>query len=316
MRWAAVILAGVAAALTMAGSAQGEVLHLSGVFGATARAASLLPTIGIGPFDGLYGGTLADAIERRLAKLDAEGVPHAVLVPAGLRPDGLLSGHTGVNVSTNDYVEGRERCIEKNKDGKCVARQKYTVRCTSRTIDFRADLVMREATSGEKPYDTTKTRSDFSSWCEDRGIASDVGFEVGSMADSIAQEVRMDLAPHAEDYKVRVREERDGLPPAVAEQFKQAVRLTKHDEPAACAAFAAIGTAVPDQGSTTFNLALCAEQAGRYAEAADRYNRARLFAADAGGQVSKGLERVASLAAGREDVAIMRARPPVRGTGF
>ena len=307
---------GLAAIGLTASAAPAEVLHLSGVFGAKARAASLLPTIGIGPFDGAYGGTLADAIERRLAKLGEDGVPHAVLVPAGLRPDGLLSGHTGINVATNDYVEGRERCIEKNKDGKCVARQKYTVRCTNRTIDLRADLVLREARTGEKPYDTTKTRSDFSSWCEDRGVASDVGFTVGSMADSIAQEVRLDLAPHAEDYKVRVREERNGLPPEIAQQFKQAVHLTKHDEPAACAAFAAIDRAVPDQGSTTFNLALCAEQAGRYAEAADRYNRARLFAGDAGGAVTKGLERVASLAAGREDVAIMGARPPVRGTGF
>ncbi len=71
----------------------------------------------IGPFDGAYGGTLADAIERRLSKLGADGVPHAVLVPAGLRPDGLLSGHTGVDVSSNDYTESRERCVEKNKDG-------------------------------------------------------------------------------------------------------------------------------------------------------------------------------------------------------
>ncbi|WP_254555524.1 hypothetical protein, partial [Salmonella enterica] len=79
------------------------------LLGANARAASLLPTIGIGPFDGAYGGTLADAIERRLAKLGADGVPHAVLVPAGLRPDGLLSGHTGVEVASNDYTESRER---------------------------------------------------------------------------------------------------------------------------------------------------------------------------------------------------------------
>lgn len=312
MRWAAVVLAGLATI----GSARGEVLHLSGVFGAKARAASLLPTIGIGPFDGAYGGVLADAIERRLAKLGADGVPHAVLVPAALRPDGLLGGHSGVDVATTDYTETRERCTEKNKDGKCIAKQRYRVACTRRTVDFRADLVLRAANGGDRPYDTTKTRSDVSDWCEDRGVASDIGFTVGSMADSIAQEVRLDLAPHAEDYKVRVREERDGLPPEVAKQFKDAVRLTKHDEPAACAAFAAIDRAVPDQGSTTFNLALCAEQAGRYAEAADRYSRARLFAADAGGAVSKGLERVASLAAGREDVAIMRARPPVRGTGF
>lgn len=312
MRWAAIVLAGLA----ITGPARAEVLHVAGVFGANARAASLLPTIGIGPFDGAYGGTLADAIERRLSKLGADGVPHAVLVPAGLRPDGLLSGHTGVNVSTNDYTESRERCVEKNKDGKCVAKQRYQVRCTNRTIDVRADLVLREARSGEKPYDTTKTRHDFSSWCEDRGVASDVGFTVGSMADSIAQEVRLDLAPHAEDYKVRVREERDGLPPDIAKQFKTAVHLTKSDEHAACDAFAAIDKAVPDQGSTTFNLALCAEAAGRYAEAADRYTRARLFAPDAGSAVSKGLERVASLAAGRDDVAIMRARPPVRGTGF
>ncbi len=73
---------------------------------------------------------------------------------------------------------------------------------------------------------------------------------------------------------------------------------------------------MPDQGSTTFNLALCAEAAGRYAEAADRYNAGAAVRAGCGQRGEQGLERVASLAAGRDDVAIMRARPPVRGTGF
>lgn len=305
----------IGATLTLATPLPAETLRVEGVFPAQAREASFLPTIAVGSFGGPAGGELADAIERRLANLGNDGLPHVRLVTQGLRPDGLLDGRTSVDVAHSDYTESRERCVEK-KDGKCVAKQRYTVECVRRTIGLRAELRLVRRSDGALPYAVQKVRDDSHSWCEDSGFASSVDGTVHTMVESIAAEVRLDLAPHAESYTIRVQENRDGLPPDVAAQFKQAVRLTKTDGAAACAAFAAIDRQVPDNGSTTFNLALCAEAAGRYAEAGDRYTRARLFAPRAGDAVSKGLGRVGALAAGAQDVAAMRRMPPVRGTGF
>jgi hypothetical protein len=311
MRW----LTAVVIALLVTPPAGAETLRVEGVFAAQAREASLLPTIAVGRFGGPDGAELADAIERRLAKLGADGLPHVRLIPPGLRPDGLLTGETHVAVADSDYTESRERCAEK-KDGKCVRKEKYRVACVRRTIDFRADVQVTRRSGGGRPYAASKTRDDRHDWCEDSGFANSVDAAVGSMIESVAAEVRLDLAPHAESYTIRVQEGRDGLPPDAAARFKQAVRLTKTDAAAACAAFAEVDRMVPDHGSTTFNLALCAEAAGRYAEAGDRYARARLFAPKAGGEVSKGLGRVGALAAGAQDVAAMRAMPPVRGTGL
>jgi hypothetical protein len=309
MRWWAAAIGSM-----LALPAGAETLRVEGVFAAQAREASLLPTIGVGPFAGPDGAELADAIERRLAKLGADGLPHVRLIPPALRPDGMLTGRTGVQVASSDYREGRERCAER-KDGKCVRKERYSVACVRRTIALRADLEVRRRT-GALPYSATKTRDDRADWCEDGGVATSVEGTVGGMIESIAAEVQHDLAPHAEDYTVRVIETRDGLPPDAAARFRQAVKLTKHDPAAACAAFADIDRMTPDHGATTFNLALCAEAAGRYREAADRYARARLFAPAAGGEVSKGLARVAALAAGAQDVASMRQRPPLTGSGF
>jgi tetratricopeptide (TPR) repeat protein len=310
MRWWAAVATGSMLALPAAA----ETLRVEGVFAAQAREASLLPTIAVGPFAGPEGEDLADAIERRLAKLGTDGLPHVRLIPPALRPDGLLTGRTGVQVASSDYREGRERCAEK-KDGKCVRKERYSVACVRRTIALRADLEVRRRT-GALPYATTKTRDDRADWCEDGGVATSVEGVVSGMIESVAAEVQHDLAPHAEDYTIRVIETRDGLPPEAAGRFRQAVRLTKRDPAAACAAFAEVDRMAPDNGATAFNLALCAEAAGRYREAADRYARARLFAPYAGGEISKGLLRVAALAAGAQDVASMRARPPLTGSGF
>jgi len=287
--------------------ADAETLRLEGVFSAGAREASLLPTIGVDSFRGPQGDELSMAIEHRLAHLDDDGIPHAALITPSLRPDGLLTGRTDVGVSDVPYAEGRSRCVEKDKDGKCTRRQNYSVDCLRRSVTLRADLSMARHDDGRIVYAVTKARSDDESACEDGGILQTVDSMLHSMTESIAQEVRLDLAPHRERYTIRVREDRDGLSPDLAARFRQAVRLTKHDPPAACAAFDSIGEAEPDHGPTLFNRALCAEQAGRYREAADLYARARVFGAKFGGDVTKGLTRAVSLAEGGQDVRTMAA---------
>lgn len=279
-----------------------ETLRVEGVFAATAREASLLPTIGVDVFAGPQGDELGTAIERRLMQVGDDGVPHAQVITPSLRPDGLLTGRTGVAVQDDPYVESRRRCVEKDKDRKCIRRETYSVRCLRRTVKLRADLRLTRRQDGRIVYAVTKTRDDYDSGCEDGGMVAPVDSSLHTMIESIAKEVRLDLALHRERYTIRVREERVGLSPTDADRFRAAVRLTKHDQVAACRAFAAIGESAPDHGPTLFNRALCAEAAGRYAEASDLYIRARVFAPGFGGDISKGLSRAASLQAGTEDV--------------
>ena len=291
-------------AMLCAAPAAAEVIHVEGIVAAGSREASLLPTIGVDLFDGPAGDALGVAIERRLATLGRDGVPHAQVVAPSLRPDGLVSGRAASSVEQAGYTESRERCVEK-KDDKCVRRVRYTVACIQRTVTLHADLRLTRQRDERILYAWTPTRSDTSSWCEDEAGGLGADLAVQSMVESIADQVRLDLAPHRERYKVRIREERDGLPPDLAEQFRSTVHQTRQDERGACARFAAIGAAAPDHGPTLFNQALCAEAAGRYAEATALYSRARVFAPRAGDAISRGLERVAALAAGAEDVKHM-----------
>lgn len=293
-------------AMMVAAPAPAEVIHGEGIFAAGSREASLLPTIGVDLFDGAAGDALGVAIERRLATLGRDGVPHAQIVAPSLRPDGLLTGRAASAIDDSSYTESRERCEEKKND-KCIRRVRYTVRCIQRLVTLRAELRLTRQRDGKILYAATPTDSDTTRWCEDEAGGLGAAGMVQSMIDSIADRVRLDLAPHRERYKVRIREERDGLSPDLAERFRQAVHQTKQDEQGACATFAAIGVAAPDHGATLFNQALCAEAAGHYAEAAALYARARVFAPQAGGEISHGLERVASLAAGTEDVKHMAA---------
>jgi hypothetical protein len=298
--WCARLVA-VTIGLILGAPAAAETLRVEGVFAATAREASYLPTIGVDPVTGPVGEEVGIAIERQLQDLDDSDVPHPRLVPPSLRPDGLLTGSTDIAVDDNDYIEARERCVEK-KDDKCVRRVKYRVRCTRRSVSLRVDLRLVRQRDGRTVYAGPKTRESNGWWCEDSGIPLDVQLTASSLGESVAREVRGDLAPHRERYKVRVQEDRKALPPELADRFRQAVRLTKTDEAAACRAFAEIDRLSPDHGATVFNLALCAEAAGQYPLAADLYSRARVFAPQAGGEVSKGLGRVRSLADGAEDV--------------
>ena len=284
-----------------------ETIRVQGVFAAGAREASLLPTIGVDLFEGPDGDALGNAIERRLTGPGMADAPHADIIAPALRPDGLLTGRAAASVDDFDYIESRERCVEK-KDKTCVRREKYRVRCTRRTVTLNADLKMIRTRDGRIVYAMPKRRSSTDNACEDSGFLSPVDGTVQSMIEGMAQEVRLDLAPHFERYTIRIKEDRKALPADLAGQFRAAIHDTKHDAPTACARFAAIGVGAPDHGPTLFNRALCAESAGQYREAFDLYTRARVFAPDAGSDVSKGLSRVAALVAGAEDSAQITTR--------
>ncbi|NWO96236.1 tetratricopeptide repeat protein, partial [Escherichia coli] len=86
--------------------------------------------------------------------------------------------------------------------------------------------------------------------------------------------VRGDIAPTLSTYRIRVRESDKGMGKDQAQRFKDLVKLTKRDARGACAGWSALAGEVPDNPSITFNLGLCAEQAGNYEKALELYHAA------------------------------------------
>ena len=295
----------IACGLITASPAAAETIHMVGTFPALAREFSSARTLAIDHFGGRDGETLAQAIGRRLEQRDAERPAHYALVEANEPADAALSGDVRTTIDHDDYTTERSRCAEKQK-GKCVRHEKYEVACRRRTIAVTADLRGMLTRDRRIAYAVTKPRSDTDSWCDDDAPSHSVREVVDTMIESIAAEVRTDIAPHTDSYGIRIREGRDHMPKPLADRFKAAVKLTNHDPEGGCAAFRDLANTMPDHPSIGFNVALCAEAAGDYDGAADGYAHVRLLMPTGGGDIDKGIERIRGLRVARADAAIPR----------
>ncbi|MBX3566007.1 MAG: hypothetical protein KF730_15685 [Sphingomonas sp.] len=294
--WAVAALAIAVAA----GVAQAEVLRVTGEFPARFREASLLHSLSIDRFDGQDGIALANAIERRM------GSTHFELMGgrAGRHnADASLSGAVTTGVEENPFKKKEKRCVEKDKDDKCLKEAEVDVRCRSRIINLRADLRMVRNEDGRVVYSESKPFREETSWCEGQNPFRSVEDSVIAGIQQIANDVRYDIAPSVQTYDIRVRESTKGLSKDAAKRFKDLVKLTKRDPRGACAGWEAMLAEGPHP-SILFNVGLCAEQRGDYDGAVALYRQSSQYGASEGGE---GASRASRLIAGRED-ATARAR--------
>ncbi|RYD54531.1 MAG: hypothetical protein EOP60_07370 [Sphingomonadales bacterium] len=293
-------LAILVAALS-ANTAQAEVLRVTGEFAAGNREASMLHSLAIGRFDGQDGIALANAVERAL------GGTHFALMGgrAGRgNAEGSLSGAVVTGVEENPFKKKEKRCVEKDKDGKCLKEAEVDVRCRSRVVNFRADFRLVRNDDGRVVYSTSKPFRDETSWCEGQSPYRSVEDTVQAAIQQIASSVRYDIAPSVRTYDIRVRESTKGMAKDAAKRFKELVKLTKRDSRGACAGWDAMQNDLQGNPSLIFNRGLCAEQRGDYDGALALYRQATQYGASEGGE---GANRAQRLIAGRED-AKERAR--------
>lgn len=297
-RW---IAAAMLAGLGMAGIAAAETLRVTGEFPARYREASLLGSLSIDRFDGQDGTALASAIER------AMGRTHFQLMGgrAGRNnAEGSLSGGVTTTVDENPFKKKEKKCVEKDKDGKCIKEAEVEVRCRRRVVTINADLRMVDNGSGRVVYSERKPFSEETSWCEGQNPNRSVEDVVTVGIQQIAGNVRYDLAPYVDTYDIRVRESTKGMSKDVAKRFKDLVKLTKRDARGACAGWDAMAAGPGTHPSIAFNIGLCAEQRGDYDNAVGWYRNAANAGASEG---NEGANRASRLIAGRED-AKARAR--------
>ncbi|MBX3593177.1 hypothetical protein [Sphingomonas sp.] len=297
--------AAAAVAMVLAGGAHAESARMTGKFAAPYRDAAMLESLRVGRFSGQDGQALEMAIERALSAPDLDGRPHFDLVGGrGGDADGLLTGNVTTGVQENLYKGKEKRCVEREggkRDGKCLREEMVEVDCTRRVINVNADFRLARRNDGRIVYTTSKPRRDEVSWCRGRNPPSTAEETIRAIILGIAAEVRTDIAPTIQNYSIRFRESTRGLERSLTRPFKEIVRQTQRDLPAACAAWQAMDGQAPDHPSIVFDLGLCAESRGEYRRALDLYRRAAALIGGGGNEGTAGIERAERLIAARED---------------
>ncbi|MDK2770080.1 MAG: hypothetical protein KYX69_20465 [Sphingomonas sp.] len=311
------IRAGIAVAVAslLATTAHAESVRMTGRFAAPYRDAAMLDSLRVGRIGGEDGMQLALAIERALGRPDIEGRTHFDLVGGrGGDADGLLNGNVVTGVQETKFKRKEKECVEREggkRDGKCLREEEVEKDCTRRVINVNADLRMTDI-GNRVVYSVSHPRRDEASWCRGQTPPRTTEEAIRGMIIDIAEAVRRDIVPSVELYSIRFRESTRGLPKPLERPFKDIVKQTQRDLPAACAAWAAMDAQAPNHPSITFDLGLCAESAGDYDKALVLYRRAAPLIGRGTNEATAGAERIARLIAGRDDEA---ARRRGRGPG-
>ncbi|MEI9850991.1 MAG: hypothetical protein WDN24_09205 [Sphingomonas sp.] len=299
--------AGIAVLCAAALPALAEEARMTGRFPAQYRDAAMLGSLSIERFDGRDGPALGFAIERALSQPDARGTVHFDLRGSsrrtGGRADGMLSGLVSSGVEDSRWKRTDKQCVERAK-GKCVKEEQKQVDCTRRVVNLTADLRIVRSGDGRIVYSVSKPQRDERSWCQGAGerAPSTVEETIAGMIGTIAGQVRQEIAPRWERYEIRFRESTKGLSKDLAKRFRTSMKQSERNPAGACAEWAAIDAASPDNPSILFDLGLCAETAGDYQRALGYYRRASPLLGR-NNEADRGIDRIGQIRAALADDA-------------
>ncbi|HYD25698.1 MAG TPA: hypothetical protein VEB68_12975 [Croceibacterium sp.] len=268
-----------AGAALCASAVTAETLPVNGLEPAGKDAAAALGVIALEPFGGSDGQQLAIAVADRLRAVTIDGEPYFRILPtvSPAEADAVLDGTAAAEVGRRDSGSREEQvCVERDEDDKCIRRETRHIPCWDHVV--RLDAAVRLiAIDGAMLHAADRQDELIQRYCQGDGRPSSEGM-VRELAGRYADALRADLAPFQRFDQIRVMESRKGLSKQDSRAFREAIRLTKSDGVAACAAWMDIAPRNPAHASVLFNLGLCAESAGRRDEAYDYYRR--ILAAD------------------------------------
>ena len=268
---------GLTALAAVAGSvtARAETLTLGAIYPAGNANVAPVSTITVEPFGGTDGAALSIMVEDRLRDVTVKGDPWFEVLPASLTTDAdaVLRGSVATQVWREEADEQqREVCVERDEDRKCIRREERYVPCwdrivsvqpTVRLIAYDGTLLHAEDTDARRSRRYCRT---------DRNPDEEAMVNEGLT--EIAGRLRRDLAPTHVNESIRILESRKGMSKDDRNAFKDAIRLTKSDQPAACEAFVALEPTIGEHESLLFNIGLCNERYNRWDTAESYYQRA------------------------------------------
>jgi hypothetical protein len=316
----AVTLAIGCAALAASG-AQAETLDVQGVYAANVDLPGGIETIVIDSLRGELGGDGEIAIQQELGSASVDGtlffkvlradapmtgatvtVGGQESVRSAIDPDAILAGTVrGDIIQRRLEPRIRTECVERDDNDKCIRSEEFPIPCRELTVQVMPRLLLT-TNDGEQIYSNNEPLFQTERYCRnDAVIPSALDIE-SDLIDQLARNIRFDLAPVERFERVRIMESRKDLVREDRDAFRQAVRLTKTDQAAACDAFADLEQGNPMQVSVLFNIGLCQEASGDL-EAARAYYKRALAVSPRRDSPTQGLNRIAS----RERAAVQLA---------
>ncbi|WP_162789591.1 hypothetical protein [Altererythrobacter sp. ZODW24] len=266
--------AGLLVAAMASGTASAESLTIESRAPAGNSDAANVNSIGIDEFVGPEGAELSFAVERELRKANIGGQPYFEILSGNGYAEAAMTG--SARIAKNEYEEyqPRTKCLEFDANDKCIASQPSKILCIKKAVILSASVRLTSTETGRVIYSTQKNESNEITFCPDKTSTSDQQNLAQELISRVATAVRADMAPREFSSRISVQERRSGIPKQYTKAFKAAIKLTKKDQDAACAAFNEIHANVPGARSTIYNAALCAERIGSYETAIALYETA------------------------------------------
>jgi hypothetical protein len=295
-KWIALAIAGLCAG---SGAAWAESAQIRGKFPANVREADLLENVVVDRFNGSDARQFEAALEQ------------AIGVPAG-RPDGVLSGGVTTGVEESKYQGNEERCVEwkdGKQDGTCTKKAKVDLPCFRRVINLTVSVRLLRTADNMPVWSDNKPSRDETTWCQGKAPWRTTEEAVSAMITDLAQKIRLDVRPRWETYKVRFREDRNGMPKDLGNEFKDIVKLSNRDVTSACRQWTDFNGRLPNHPSVLYNLGVCAEAAGSYADAQSFYRSAQAALPKRASDMADSADRVARLMIARADDEERARRP-------
>lgn len=287
-------LALAAALLCFATPAAAETLTIAGSEPAGSNVNDLL-RLSVERFEGEDGAALAQQLEAELGGAQFGGRPwYRMIAPeSGAPTDGLVTGTTRASVDETPVTEKRKRCVEPDPADKkkCLKEAEVDIRCRRRTVTVATTARLVAIADGSIRYTRPLNARDQITYCPDRAASRSVDDYIEDVQRDHVKAIRRDLAPRDYVLDVRVEEGTKGLAKPAQAAFKNAVRLTKSDQPAACAAWTALTRDAEPTAALAFNLGLCAEIQRNFDAAVDWYGEAQRQGLR-GSAIPEALERV------------------------
>lgn len=284
----ALALAGVG----LSGAARAETLRISGVYPAASDGAAALNTLSVEKFSGTDGPALSFRVADALREAQIDGEPYFTVLVEQLagEADAVLTGHAEPRFSEQEYRGEREVCWTEDDRGRCTERREVELDCIRVTMTLRPEMRL-VGYNGNVLWSSSIERSHQESFCPVLDSPPSADEPIARMVGEIADEIRYELAPSYRAQDIRIMERRRGLEGDARSEFRDAIRLTKTDEAAACAEFERLHAANPNHPSLSFNVGLCAEQ--RYdVDAAEAAYTFALQFEDSDDEAQAGLRRL------------------------
>tara|TARA_A100001391_G_scaffold173888_2_gene136103 strand:- start:19177 stop:20094 length:918 start_codon:yes stop_codon:yes gene_type:complete len=279
------------AALTLATPVAAETLSVETYRPARNESALGVHSLAVERFRGPEGSRFSFMLADTLQQVAIRGQPwFTVLVNERGDADAMLEGEVRPRISESRFRRKREVCWTEDENGECTEERKVEMDCIRLRVSVRPDLRL-VARGGALLWTSPLEQHREESFCPEVDDYPDVRALVSRMLADLARDIRRELAPTGSFEPVRIMESRSGLTGESRDMFRDAVRLTKSDEVAACEMFERLHAANPEQPSLMFNVGLCAERRGDHREAQARY-RAALASERSDDEASAGLRRI------------------------